>query len=186
MVMLLRPDGPARAADNAALGGIGGLDNGTLLGGDGTGAARVTIGVADLALIKQARDATGTLLPDGSDVVAGQLLYFVLFVDNVTQYPAEDLRITDLLDESQFTYVTGSLAQTTVPSGASAAALWAAPWQSLTDGLGAPDDSASMVDTDGSGEADRLTAGAVTGQANATVRIPGQTIWAIRFQVRVN
>ncbi len=186
LVMLLRPDGPAGAVSNTVLGGIGGLNNGTLQGGDGTGAATVTFEVTGLALVKQVRDAAGAVLPDGADVAAGQVVTFVLLVDNPLLYAAEDLQITDLLDQAQFTYVPGSMAEASAPSGSSAAELWAAPWQPLSDVLGVPDDTASMLDTGGPAGPDRLTVGAVPGQINRTVQIPARTIRAVRFQARVN
>ena len=186
LALLLMPDGHAGAVVNTALGGVGGLNNGTLSGGDGTGTAAVTIEVAGLALVKQARDAAGVVLPDGADVAAGQILTFILFVDNPTPYPADDLQITDSLDETQFTYVPDSMEGVSLPTASSDAALWASTWQPLSDTLGAPDDDASILDTGGPAGPDRLTVGAVTGQANRAVRIPGRTIRAIRFRVRVN
>ena len=186
LVSLLGTGGPASAVTNAALGGFGGLNNGTLQGGDGTGTAAVTIEVAALALVKQARDATGAVLPDGAPVAAGQTIFFVLFVDNPTLYPAEDLQITDLLDQSQFTYIPGTLAGTTVATGASDAALWGAAWAPLSDAVGSPDDVASMLDTGVPDGPDRFTLGAVPVQANLMDRVPARMIRAVRFQVRVN
>ena len=177
---------PALAATNAAIGGIGGTNNGTLLGGDGTGPAVVTFNVTDLALVKQARDLRGIVLPDGGNVAAGQDLYFVLYVDNPTPYPVEDLQLTDPLNEAQFTYVPNSLAVATVPAGSSDAALWSATWTPLTDDTGAPDDVASLVDTGGPGGRDRLTIGAVPGQANQPGVIPPLSRIAVRFRARVN
>jgi len=180
--------GPASAlaATNAATGGIGGTNNGTILGGDGTGTAVVTFNVTDLALVKQARDVRGTVLPNGANVAAGQDLYFVLYVDNPTPYSVDDLQLTDLLNEAQFTYLPGSLAFTTVASGASDAAMWAAAWTPLSDDTGAPDDIASIVDTGGAAGRDRLTLGSVSGQANQTASIPAMSRLAIRLRARVN
>jgi hypothetical protein len=176
----------AWGADNAALGGIGGINNGTLLGGDGTGQARISLFSVNLALVKQARDPAGTVLPDMAPVSPGQRVYFLLYVDNPTVALASDLRVTDPLDESRFTYLPGTLEQTLVPSGSSDAAIWAGSWTPLTDAVGAPDDGASATDTGGPPGADRITAGAVPGQANTGVGIPAATLWAIRFQARVN
>ena len=184
-LLLIGPPG-ARAATNAATGGIGGINNGTLAGGDGTGSAQVTFGVTDLALVKQARDLLGVVLPAGSNVAAGQEIYFVLFVDNITPYPAGDLQVTDLLDESQFTYVPGTLAATVAHTGSNDAAIWAAPWIPLSDDVGAPDDIASITDTGGPAGRDRITIGAVAAQSNQMLQIPGQSLRAIRFRVRVN
>ena len=177
---------PANAADNAATGGIGGIDNGTLAGGDGTGTARVTLTPVDLALVKQARDQSGAVLPDGGAVSPGQELTFDLYIDNPTSAPALDARILDLLDEAQFTYVPGSLAQTLVPSGSADAVIWAGIWSGLTDTIGPPDDGASAADTGGASGPDRITIGADPAQTNLRVDVPPRTLVAIRFQVRVN
>jgi hypothetical protein len=176
---------PAHAATNSALGGIGGLANGTLLGGDGTGTATVTLEVTDLGFVKQSRDLTGAVLPDSATVSAEQLIWFVLYVDNPTSHPAEDLQLTDSIDESQFTYVPGTLATADAPSGSDDATLWAAAWSPLTDGTGAPDDAASVSDTGGPSGPDRVTVGAVPAQTNQSLGVPGLTRRAIRFQVRV-
>lgn len=184
-VLLVHPP-PAVAADNAALGGIGGIDNGTVLGGDGTGEARIALFAVDLALVKQARDLSGTVLPDGADVSPGQDIYFVLYVENPTDFPVGDLRITDPISDLEFSYVAGSLEQTVVPDGSSDAAIWAGPWTPLTDAVGPPDDGASIIDTGGPPSEDRLTVGAVSQQLNQIVDLPARSLRAIRFRVRVN
>jgi uncharacterized repeat protein (TIGR01451 family) len=177
---------PARAVDNAARGGIGSIDNGTLQYGDGTGQARVSLLVADLALVKQARGLTGTVLADGSPVAAGDEIWFVLYVDNTTSAPAADVRITDALDESAFTYVPGTLARTVVPTASSDAAIWAGAWVPLTDAVGGPDDQGSATDTGGPAGADRIVVGAEPPAPNVTLSVPGSSLAAIRFRVRVN
>jgi hypothetical protein len=146
---------PAAAATNAARAGLGGIANGTILGGDGTGSAAITVNAATLTLTKQARDVTGTVLPDGAGVGAGQDLWFVLLVDNPTAHPAGDVRILDPLDETLFTLVPGTLAECTVPSGSGDAAIWAGSWSSVTDSLGLP------------------------------FSVPGGSLRALRFRVRV-
>jgi len=183
--VLLHPP-PVLAVDNAATGGIGGHNNGTLLNGDGTGEARISLLVEDLALIKQARDLTGIVLPDGTDVSPGQEVYFVLFVDNTTDAPAANLQINDALIEADFSYITGSLQTTLVPSGSGDAAIWAGTWTPLTDALGAPDDTGSVLDTGGPPGADRITIGAVPGQVNQATDVPAGFLRAVRFRVGVN
>jgi uncharacterized repeat protein (TIGR01451 family) len=175
---------PVQAEVNSVTGGIAGIDNGTLVGGDGTGEAQITLGGVTLSLVKQARDLTGTVLPNGSSVDQGQELYFVLYVDNSANFPATDIRITDLLDEAQFTYVDGSLERTDVPTGSNDAAIWAGIWTGLTDG--ASDDEASAGDSGGPAGRDRITIGAVPSQSNAQVDLSGQTLIAVRFRVTVN
>ena len=173
-------------ATNAATGGIGGINNGTLSGGDGTGTAQITLNVSGLALVKQARDLTGNVLPDGSNVTSGQIIYFVLFVDNTSPVAAGDLRITDQLNELEFTYVPDSMEMTVVPTGSTDAAIWAGSWSSLSDTLGGPNDGASILDTGGPPDMDRLTVGSVPGQANQPLIVPGSSLRAIRFRVTVN
>jgi uncharacterized repeat protein (TIGR01451 family) len=65
----------------------------------------VTVNSVQLALVKQARDLAGAVLTTGANVTPGQTIYFVLYVDNTTAYPASDIQITDQLDESAFTYL---------------------------------------------------------------------------------
>jgi len=175
--------GPAgvHAAINSATGGINGIDNGTLVGGDGTGTAQFEINSVQLALIKEARDLTGAVLVPGADVRPNQEIYFVLYVDNLTDYLAYRFMIEDAIDENQFTYIPDSLEMTTVASGSSAAARWAGTWTSLTDALGGPDDEASVLDTGGPPGLDHLAVGEVTGQVNQLLQIPARTQWAIRF-----
>ena len=174
------------AATNSATGGINGLNNGTLVGGDGTGTAQIEINSVRLALVKEARDLAGTVLAQGSDVAPGQEIYFVLYVDNITDFFAYRFTIEDALNETQFTYVADSLETTTVASGANAAARWAGLWTPLTDALGGPDDEASVLDSGGPAGLDKIAVGEVTGQVNRPLQIPAQSQWAIRFRVAVN
>jgi hypothetical protein len=176
----------AQAAVNAVLGGIGGINNGTLIGGDGTGNARIEINAVNLALVKQARDLTGTILADGTNVSAGQEIYFLLFVDNPTAGPALDLRLTDVIDDIGFTYLDNSIETSLSPTGASDAAIWSAAWTPLTDAIGAPDDTASCQDTNATPGRDLLTIGAEPAQINQQLDIPAGSLRAIRFRVRVN
>jgi uncharacterized repeat protein (TIGR01451 family) len=176
----------AFSAVNAVTGGIGGINNGTLSGGDGTGTAQITLNVSGLALVKQARDLLGNVLPDGSNVVSNQEIYFVLFVDNSSPIAANDLQITDQLNELEFTYIPDSIEMTVVPTGSTDAAIWAGSWSSLSDTLGGPNDGASILDTGGPADRDRLTVGSVPGQVNQALDVPGSSIRAVRFRVRVN
>ena len=180
--------GPAGvyAAVNSATGGIEGINNGTLVGGDGSGPAQIAINSVQLALAKEARDLAGNVLTPATVVMPNQEIYFVLYVDNITDFSAYRLTIEDAIDETQFTYVADSMEATTVASGANAAARWAGIWTPLSDALGAPDDEASVLDSGGPAGLDKLTAGEVVGQVNTLLAIPAQTQWAIRFRVRVN
>jgi hypothetical protein len=173
-------------AVNAVTGGIGGINNGTLSGGDGTGTAQIELNVSGLALVKQARDLIGNVLPDGSNVVSNQEIYFVLYVDNSSPFAAGDLQITDQLNELEFTYIPDSIEMTVVPTGSTDAAIWAGAWSALSDTLGGPNDGGSILDTGGAADLDRLTIGSVPGQVNQPLDVPGSSIRAVRFRVTVN
>ena len=175
---------PAQAATNSAVGGIAGIANGTLTNGDGSGAASLSLTGTGLALVKQARDLAGSVLAGGASVSAGQEIYFVLYVDNTTPFAANDIRLTDLINEAQFTFVPGSLEQTVVASGSNDTAIWAGTWGGLTDAVNG--DAASATDTGGTPALDRVTIGAVSGQANAVVNLPASSLAAYRFRVTVN
>jgi len=170
---------PSFAATNQAVDPGGG---GVTLNASGL----LTVNGVPLALVKQARDLSGSVLPGGSNVMAGQTIYFALYVDNVTGVTASDIRISDLLNESEFTYVPGTLETTVVPTGSNDAAIWAGTWTALTDALGGPDDIASVADSGGPPGPDRITVGGVSGQANQTLNLPAGSLRAIRLRVRVN
>lgn len=146
----------------------------------------VTVNSVQLALVKQATDLAGTILASGTNVTPGQTIYFVLYVDNTSAVPANDIRITDQLDESAFTYVANSMETTVVPTGSTNAAIWAGAWSPVSDAVGAPDDIASITDSGGPAGPDRLTVGAVAVQANQTLNISGNTLRAFRFRAGVN
>lgn len=146
----------------------------------------VTVNSVTLALVKQARDLSGAVLPDGAVVTPGQQIYFVLIVDNVTVVTAEDIRISDLVNESEFTYSPNSLETALVPTGSDDAAIWAGSWTALTDSVGGPDDTVSITDSGGSPEPDRITIGAEAGQMNQVLDIPASSLRAIRFMVTVD
>lgn len=173
------------AATNRALGGIGGINNGTLTGGDGIGASAITLNSVNLGLVKQARNLAGTVLATGSDVASGNEIYFVLYVDNPTDVTALNIQLRDQLDESQFTYIAGTLETADLPSGSGDAAIWAGGWSSLSDNQDA--DIGSAVDsapTDGN--RDLITIGAEPTQPNAQLDISADRLRAVRFRVRVN
>lgn len=150
-----------------------------------TPSGSVTVNSVALALKNQARDLSGAVLPNGSNVFSGQQLYFVLYVDNPTITAGADLQVIDLLNEAEFTYLPNSLETTVVAAGSSNAAIWAGVWTPLTDVTGAPDDIASFVDSGDPAGADRLTIGAVPGQTNQMLSLGAGSLRAIRFKVIV-
>lgn len=186
LAFLLGADPPAvGAATNRALGGVNGINNGTISGGDGTGTSAFTINSTPLALVKQARDTSGNLLANGSSVPSGTDIYFVIYVDNPTDATATDVILLDQINESQFTYIDGSLATTNVPSGSSDATIWAGSWTLVSQDPGG--DIGSIIDTAPTdGNRDRLTVGNEPSQPNGQLDIPTGTLQAIRFRVRIN
>lgn len=145
----------------------------------------VTVNSIKLALVKQARNLNGIVLPDGSNVSLGQEIYFILYVDNPTSVSADNIQFTDLINESQFIYVPNTLESSVVPSGSTDASIWTGSWTSISDDLGAPDDTGSVTDTGGAADRDRVTVGAVSGQANQVLNINSGTLRAYRFRVKV-
>ena len=173
------------AATNSVQGGVGGVNNGTIQGGDGNVSAQITINSTQLALVKEARDGSGAVI-NGTDVTSGQVVYFVISVDNTTPFSAVDVRITDALNEAEFTYVADSIETIAVGTGTDLATVWAAGWTTLSDNVGGPDDVASCTDTGGAADRDRLTIGQVAVQANQQLDIAGSTLWALRIRVTIN
>lgn len=151
-----------------------------------TSSAIVTINSVQLALVKQTRDLAGTVIPNGANVTAAQTIYFVLYVDNTTAISADVIRLNDVLNEAEFTYVTNSLETTVVASGSNDAAIWAGTWSALSDAVGGPDDIASITDSAAPVGLDRITVGDQPGQVNQVLNIPGNSLRAIRFRVTVN
>ncbi|MEZ4648041.1 MAG: hypothetical protein R3E97_04500 [Candidatus Eisenbacteria bacterium] len=182
-LFLLGAPPPALAADNSAYGGIRELNNGTLLGGDGTGTAKFTIHSVRLDLVKQARDLNGTLLPSGGSVDAGSEIYFVLIVDNPTLAPASDIRLSDPINRDAFVYQPGSLEMSVVPTGSDP---MAGPWTPLTDELDpvGTADLASITTSVVDG-IDRLTFGADPEQTNLRYDLEAGHQLVVRFRVRV-
>ena len=186
LAFLLGVGPPAvQAATNRALGGIGGINNGTITGGDGTGTSEITINSVPLALVKQARDPSGNIIPDGTDVSSSTIIYFVLYVDNPTDADAYDVQIRDQINETQFLYQAGTLATTEVPTGSNDTAIWNGIWIPQFDPQDA--DICSALDTSSptNPEPDLITCGSDSLQPNPRMPISAGTLKAIRFQVEV-
>lgn len=168
-----------------AMGGIGGLDNGTLLGGDGTGRARFTLHVVDLALSKEARTTRGALLAPEAEVASDQEICFVLYVKNPCQAGSE-IRIRDPLDTAAFTYIPNSLEFVIVDDDTTPTGVWSSSWRRLTDRAGPRDDIASAGEADPQTGTQLISVGAIEEQPNRPAQVPAASILAIRFRVRVN
>ena len=101
------------------------------------------------------------------------------------------MRISDLLDESAFQYIAGSLVRTSAATPPADTATDLEIFSATAPGIGTnlsdsvDGDAASALDTNASTFVDRITVGAVTGQANAPVTIAAYTTFAVRFAVVV-
>jgi hypothetical protein len=104
---------------NKVQGGVEGINNDTFSGGDGTGSALVRLRVIQLQLNKQGYGLTAEgkmenkRLAQDAKVVLGQVIYFTLFVDNLTDAELYDVAMQDQLDETAFAYIPGSLEMAT-------------------------------------------------------------------------
>jgi hypothetical protein len=179
LLLILGWTGASFAATNEAVDPGGG---GILLAPSG----QVTVTSTQASLVKQARDLLGNVLPNLAPVTAGQEIYFVLYVDNPTVASATDIRITDLINETQFTYVPGSIETTDVAAGSNDAAIWAGAWNAVTDAVSGADIGSITDFINPPLGPDRVTVGAVAVQANQTLNIPAGRLRAIRFRVTVN
>jgi len=163
-------------------------------------------GAPALALVKQIWDSAGSnclaSIPadatcNGSatsvTVPGGTALMMLIYVRNTNSTAVTDVRFQDLLDDSVtgFTYTASSIKQTpndgTAPADtASNATILAAATIAQTDAVGAPDDFASITDSNANGQLDTLTVGAVTGQANQSLAFQANKTFAIVFSVAKN
>ena len=159
-----------------------------------------------LALVKQVWDSAGVnclaSIPadttcNGSatsvTVPSGITLMVMIYIRNTNGTAANDVRFQDLLDDSAsgFTYTASSIKRTpndgTAPADTAAnATILAVATMAETDAVGAPDDFASITDSNANGQLDKLTVGAVTGQANQSLSFQANKTFAVAFQVTKN
>ena len=159
-----------------------------------------------LALVKQIWDSAGVnclaSIPADSTcnssatsvtVATGAAVKVMIYIKNTGTSSVSDVRFQDLLDDSAigFTYIANSITRTpndgTAPADtATNAVILAAATTAQTDAVGAPDDFASITDSNANGKLDKLTVGAVTVQANQGLTFQGNKTFAIVFSVTKN
>jgi hypothetical protein len=152
----------------------------------------VLVSPLTLAIVKQVWEPTGSA-PLGSPVSApaGAPLVFLIYVKNTTTIPVTDIRINDLLDQTGFDYVSGSLVRTLAASPPSDTATDKQIFDATDPGTGTAlsdnldGDAGSALDTGAPAGVDRITIGAVTGQANGSLTINAHTTFALRFNVKI-
>src|SRR3989442_505108 len=198
MVLALWPADVHAAVNQATDPGGGGVSL--------SNSGNVTVTSATLQLVKQVWDSAGSnclaSIPADATcnssatsitVPTGTTLKFLIYVKNASDVSLSDVRIQDLLDDSVtgFTYTASSIRRTpndgTAPADtATNATIQAAATTAQTDAVGAPDDFASITDSNANGKLDKLTVGAVTGQANQSLGFLAHKTFAIAFQVTKN
>ena len=158
-----------------------------------TDSPTLTITSATLAVVKKAflDDDSGTEIVDGSSVVKGTIVKFMIYVDNSTSTQAADVRLEDQLNDTDFTYQANSLSwnNNVTNTGSAAAAIFANTDTSgantgvaLTDTISAADTASADITV----SPDLITMGAHTGQTNGVVNIPAGKIVAFMFRARIN
>jgi uncharacterized repeat protein (TIGR01451 family) len=100
-VLALAPS-VALAAPNTGTGDINGVD------GDLTNSSVFNLSAVTLGLIKTAFLSDGTELGDGDSVPSGTTVHFLIYVNNSTAVPVDDVTIQDTLNAA-FTYTATSI-----------------------------------------------------------------------------
>ena len=193
LLLLCLITGSAHAATNIGRGNIGA--DPTVPDTDYvTDSAVLTITSANLSVVKVAflDDDTGTQIADGSSVVKGSIVKFMIYVDITAATTALDVRLQDLLNEVDFTYQTNSLSwnNNVTASAATLATIFsntdtsgANTGVALTDTIsGADVASADVTQTPD----DRVTIGAHTTQTNAQLNIPAGKIASFMLRAQIN
>lgn len=169
--------------DNQGTGDIAGI------AGDLTDSNVFNLTSSTLVMVKTAFTDAGVELTSGDTVPGGTTVKFVIYVDNTTDSPANDVRMEDLLNDTDFTYVTGSLSWNNLATatGATTATIYSntdlgGSGVVLTDLVSAADE-ASANDTV---SPDSITMGAHATQTNAALNIPANMIAAFMFRAIVN
>jgi len=145
-----------------------------------------------LALVKQAWEAGATSpLSSPLEAPSGSTITFLIYIKNTTASQVNDIRFLDNLDDSFFDYVEGSL---WIDDGSLAdTATDLEIFNATAPGTGT--NVSDLVDANVASacdvsegvcpgtSVDRITAGAVAGQANGTLNINANTTFAVRYEV---
>ncbi len=155
-----------------------------------TDSAVLTITSTTLAVLKKAflDDNSGTEITSGSSVVSGTIVKFMIYIDNSTSTQSADVRLEDELNDTDFTYQTGSLTwnNNATNTAATVATIFtdtnaAGGGVALSDGV-----NADVASVDTAVSPDLVTMGAHTGQTNGVVNIPAGKIVSFMFRARIN
>ncbi len=157
-----------------------------------TDSPTLTLTSITLAVVKKAflDDDTGTEIADGSSVVKGSIVKFMIYIDNSTSTQSSDVRLEDQLNDTDFTYQANSLSwNNNVTNTATAVATIFANTDTSGANTGVALSDAANADAasaDTTVSPDLITMGAHTGQTNGVVNIPAGKIVAFMFRARIN
>lgn len=157
------------AATNNAVGDIAGVDADL---GNGT----FELNTTTLAVVKTAFLTDGTQLTTGDNVPRGTTVQFLLYIDNTTAVPANDVSILDVLDPA-FLYTAGTLrVDNSVATAGTVGAIRTAVLgtAALTDAVG--DDVVSVTGT-------TVNIGNANEATNTQVNALGNFVYAVIFEV---
>lgn len=161
---------PAMAADNQGFGDIAG-DGDSL-----TNSNIFSLFTTTMSLNKMAFLANGTQLTSGSTLARGTEVRFVIYIDNTTNFPLNDVSVQDVLD-SAFAYQAGSMkVDDTIASGATEAVIYStvnAVATTLSD----------VVDADVASAVGVTIEVGDQNVANGQLDVPANSVWAVLFRV---
>ena len=167
-VMLLLMTVPAMAADNTGTGDIAG--DGAALNSSNT----FSLFSTTMSLTKMAFLTDGTQLASGATLPRSTEVSFVIYIDNTTNFPLNNVSIQDVLDPT-FAYQTGTIKVGTIGSPATEVQIYTAANTGGAVSDGAGDDAASYNGTD------TISVGTTGGDTQ--VDVPANTVWAVIFNV---
>ena len=159
--------GPAQAADNIGTGDIGG-DNASL-----NSSNTFSLFTTTLSLNKVAFLANGSAIANSSVLPRGTEVRFVVYVDNTTTFPLNDVSIQDVLDPV-FAYQAGSMQTTVMAAGSLPAVIYS--------NVNAAATVSDAVDGNIASYASSTIDVGNQNAANSTLDVPGSSLWAIMFR----
>lgn len=163
--------GTAMAADNQGTGDIGG--DSTSLNSSNV----FSLFTTTMALNKMAFLANGTQLTSGATLPRGTEVRFVIYIDNPTLFPLNDVSVQDVLDPA-FAYQAGSMkVDNSLSSGAAQALIYStvnAVAGTVSDAIDGDVASAVGVTID--------VGNSVVG-GNGQLDVAADSVWAVLFKV---
>jgi uncharacterized repeat protein (TIGR01451 family) len=152
------------AADNIGTGDIGG--DGASLNDSNT----FSLFTTTMSLNKIAFLSNGTALANSTTLPRGTEVHFVVYIDNTTPIPLNDVSVQDVLVPA-FAYQTGSMMTATLAAGSSQALIYS----TIINGAG------TLTDGTASYASSTIDVGNQNA-VNSTLDVPGNSVWGILFR----